>query len=133
MTEINEQLRAHVTRVGFDLSLGKTHISRLVAIDAELKRNLSTQELLGNYTTPREPRAFNRFVTGTTGLVERGLVEHIMDARRRPGEPVSAMKPRRIWRITPAGRLVINLLKEAGIYQEYAAMVPVPVLKLVSA
>ena len=32
MNAVNEALRAHVTRVGFDLSLGKTHIATLVWI-----------------------------------------------------------------------------------------------------
>lgn len=125
MTEINEQFRHHVTSVGFILTLGKTHIARLVAIDLELKENLSIIERIdADVLRPRAPRVFN---STAHGLFERGLVEHILDARRKPGENINEMRPRRIWRITPAGRLVINLLKEAGIYQEYAAMLPAPV------
>lgn len=128
MTEINESLREHVTSVGFNLSLGKTHIAALVKTDIELKANLSTTEYLQRYGAgPREPRVFNLFATGNSGLIQRGLLEHIAESRRKPGERYGDMKPRRIWRITPAGRLVINLLKEAGIYQEYAAMLPAPV------
>jgi hypothetical protein len=130
VTEINENLREHVTNVGFSLTLGKTHIAALVRIDLQLKENLSTLEHLDKFdASPRWPHIFNYFVQGQSGLIERGLIQHIIDIRRRPGESVSAMRPRRIWRITPAGRLVINLLKEAGIYQEYAAMWPAPIAK----
>lgn len=127
MADINESLREHVTRIGFNLSLGKTHIAALVSIDNLLKRNVSTIEELnsGGYKlNMRMPRVFNLFVSGQRGLVERGLVSYIADQRRKPGENISSMRPRRIWRITPAGRLVIMLLKEAGIYQEYVAMMP---------
>lgn len=128
MADINEYLREHVTRVGFNLSLGKTHIAALVHIDHMLKRNQSTIEALnnGDYKMREKlPRVFNLFVPGQRGLAERGLVQHIGDRHQKPGELWSSMRPRRIWRITPAGRLVINLLKEAGIYQEYVAMLPV--------
>jgi hypothetical protein len=122
--QINVSLRQHVTSVGFSLTLGKTHIAALVMLDIKLKHNRTGFDSSINYTSSRPPRVFNG-PTGTSGLIERGLVQHIMDQRRRPGENILAMTPRRIWRITPAGRLVVNLLKEAGLYQEYAAMLPV--------
>lgn len=126
MTEINESLRQHVTNVGFNLTLGKTHIAALVMLDINLKHNHTGFERAFNFTSAHPPRVFNG-PTGTSGLIERGLVQNIMEQHRKPGENILAMTPRRIWRITPAGRLVINLLKEAGLYQEYAAMLPVPV------
>lgn len=125
MSQVNESLRQHVTSVGFSLTLGKTHIAALVMLDIKLKHNRTGFDSAMNYTSSAPPRVF-KGPTGTSGLIERGLVEHIMDQRRKPGENILAMTPRRIWRITPAGRLVINLLKEAGLYQEYAAMLPVP-------
>src|SRR5258706_7836078 len=103
MADINESLREHVTRIGFNLSLGKTHIAALVNIDHILKRNQSTIEELnsGGYKlNMRMPRVFNMFVSGQRGLIERGLVHHIADQRRKPGENISDMRPRRIWRIT---------------------------------
>lgn len=124
MTEVNEALRAHVTRVGFDLSLGKTHIATLVWIDLRLKTNVPTDPRF----YPRAGRThpvFRHHATGAHGLIDRGLVVNIAEQRRKPGEAFGNMTPRRVWRITPAGRLVINLLKEAGIYQEYAALIPV--------
>lgn len=127
MTDLNYSLRDHVTRTGFDLSLGKTHIAALVYIDQVLKINRPSldpkTDQMHSLDTPRR-RPWNHFATGVHGLEERGLVVHIAELRRKPGENVLHMTPRRIWRITPAGRLVIGLLKEAGIYQEYASVFP---------
>src|SRR5688500_18094821 len=126
--EINEALRQHVTRVGFDLSLGKTHIAHLVWLDLLLKANPKGYEK--NQFYGRKHRAFAHSATGAHGLMDRGLIQNIAEQRRRPGENLLDMTPRRCFRITPAGRLVINLLKEAGIYQEFAALIPVvPVVR----
>lgn len=111
----NPDLRAHVTRVGFDLSLGRTHIAALVWLNECLAQNL----YLSTQTSPL--RAFSHFATGARGLRERGLVEHDSIAAHRPGRRASM---RRIWKITKAGRAVITLLREAGIYDEYAAAIP---------
>lgn len=111
----NEALRAHVTRVGFDLTLGKTHIAALVLLNESLRRNdwISTQVASVGYR-----RTFSLFVPGVHGLQDRGLVIH-----NRP-ERGSRKRLRQIWVITKAGKLVIDLLREAGIYQEYADALP---------
>ena len=125
---MNDLFREHVTSVGFSLTLGKTHIAALVELDHRLRLNLRDPFVsYGAYVEHRPrhlPRAFAHSVTGHNGLIGRGLVEHIVEARRKPGERYGSMTPRRCWRITPAGRMVINLLKEAGLYQEYAAYLP---------
>lgn len=100
MNRVNEELRQHVTRVGFDLSLGRTHIAALVMLDAPFQRS------------------FSHFVGGARGLQERGLVWHRMP-------PNNKTSIRKIWGITKAGELVKDLLKEAGIWQEYEAALPI--------
>lgn len=127
---MNELFREHVTSVGFSLTLGKTHIAALVELDHELKLNLP-DPLRINYAVhvmlrPRElPPAFNHSCTGHDGLIRRGLIEHLVSPRDiGPGVYLGHLPPRRVWRITPAGRLAINILKEAGIYQEWAQYLP---------
>lgn len=119
---MNEQLRSHVTRIGFQLSLGKTHIAALVLIDAETRQRCRIRMNGGPW---------NWFATGAHGLIDRGMVIH------HPPLPIErqtrAMRERRgkwghlggYYEITKAGRLTINLLKEAGIWQEYENALPV--------
>lgn len=109
---MNEDLRSHVTRVGFDLSLGKTHIAALVYID-QVHRHKS------HFTLSLYKQPFNYFATGGRGLLERGLVTWESKSKKADlkGEATAF---RANWKITPAGKLVIGLLKEAGIYQEFA-------------
>jgi hypothetical protein len=131
---INAALRAHVTRVGFDLSLGRTHIAALVWLDWKIRTDRGGP--IADRTWRRVDqrhhlaRAYNSFASGTHGLIERGLVVHTHpDTVKLPrGVKNSHDLPfRRFYRITPAGRLVIALLKETGLYEEYAAALPVSV------
>lgn len=124
--DVNDALRAHVTRVGFDLTLGKTHVAALVYIDQQLKRK-------GYFRTPVTGpyrKAYANFASGAHGLMDRGLLEHLIASdvhalSQYRQKYKREMPPNRVWRITSAGRLVIALLKEAGIYQEYLDALPV--------
>lgn len=109
----NELLREHVTSTGFALTLGKTHVASLVMLDTAITHKSSSVDLL---------RGRNNFVSGIHGCIDRGLVEHHYQAKwqNRPGNHLG-----RHYSITKAGRLVIALLKEAGLYQEYAGFVVV--------
>lgn len=113
----NELLRAHVTRVGFDLTLGKTHIAALVYLN-ETIRQRTYFPWPGEGTVYRT--AFTHFASCARGLGERGLVIHkYREEKKHQGI---------YWhyKITKAGKLVVELLKEAGIYQEYlVALTPV--------
>lgn len=117
--ETNDLLRSHVTRVGFDLSLGKTHVAALVMLDIALKSR--------RHVDTRHPM-LRTWVPAMHGLGDRGLVEHrhALDSR---GYAKPGLNPH--YRITKAGRLVIGLLKEAGIYQEHADLLT-PQLRAVS-
>lgn len=115
----NELLRDHVTKTQFVLTLSKTHIAALVELDHQLKDNI--------YYHIEADSPFGRVVRGfvspgVRGLMVRGLVEHTPPLEKdRRGKRVPT-KQRRIWKITKAGRAVITLLKEAGIWQEYDAL-----------
>lgn len=116
MSETNDLLRSHVTRVGFDLSLGKTHIAALVMLNESIKQRRYISDR--GITDRAVRRAFTHFASGMHGCEERGLVIHHYNPARRNG----GLK----WHytITKAGKLVIALLAEAGIYQEYADALP---------
>lgn len=139
---INESLRAHVTRVGFDLSLGRTHIAALVWIDHAIRYDKGgpwnpriDRRPRRNYGHPLA-RAHANFASGMHGLQDRGLVIWTNPDTIKLPRGVARwdeLPARRIWRITPAGRHVIALLKEAGLYDEYAAALILPRLEVVGA
>jgi hypothetical protein len=135
---VNELLRDHVTSAAFILSLGKTHVFALVKLDLEL-----TAEVRLDYAALRSVSGgLNRMdMTALQGLERRGLVVRVWEKNKhryaRPathpmqqGQTVydTADAPRSaFYNITRAGRLVIDLLREAGLYAEYAG----PLLPLV--
>jgi len=106
---VNDLLRSHVTSTAFALTLGKTQVAALVQLDRMLQED--------RHFHPLGPRnVFSAFVPGIRGLLDRGLATHTMPKGKRTDlVPVG-----KIWSITKAGQLVIELLKEAGIYQEYS-------------
>jgi len=111
----NDMLRSHVTGIAFNLTLGKTHIAALVHLEEVLAHEL-THGVASRSQLPRNPNLGN-FTTGASGLIARGLVTHQMP----PARVYIGDKPfSDFWQITVAGRLVLDLLREAGIYQEYA-------------
>lgn len=124
MSQVNRALRDHVTSANFTLVLGSTHIAALVWVDFMLRRNRSTSDDLNDGTfsqrvSPGEDgphqRAFRNHATGIAGLYRRGLVVRLLDrsATNRDSRPTD------IWEITDAGRLVIGLLKESGLWAEF--------------
>lgn len=123
MTAINAALREHVTGTTFALTLRKTQIAALVWIDCMLAEPRTPHEQLAQTgTLARRPggRIWGSFIPGVRGLIDRGLVEHILpDDRRNLRHGTFDLRSDQVWRITPAGRLVIGLLKEAGIWQEH--------------
>lgn len=122
----NELLRDHVTSTGFALVLGKTQIAALVRLDLELIQGARIHTRAGPQGTVR--RMLRNDITALHGLCARGLVVHVYPEHQHkyftPGgtriDPGAEIPPGHVWNITPAGRLTCELLKEAGIYQEYA-------------
>jgi hypothetical protein len=115
----NELLHSHVTRVGFDLTLGKSHIAALVMLDQSIKQRRYIRE---HATNSVMKRAFSWFGTGMSGCCERGLVIHHWNQKavRETLTKDRGLAPH--YTITKAGQLVIALLKESGVYQEYASV-----------
>lgn len=104
---VNEDLREYVTRVGFDLTLAKTHVEFMVFLDEMLRRKVYI-------------RSPSWFVSAFRGCERRGLVWY-----RRPSREQSERRRAKgrtdltgIYGFTRAGRLVLSLMKEAGVYEE---------------
>lgn len=129
---MNEYLRAHVTRVGFDLSMGKSHVAALVYIDHVRLAKWDASSVNTRGIPGPLGRAYAHFATGARGLQERGLVIHTPPKTSTSSRSITDAdgtwhffwEPK-TFRITKAGRLVIGLLKEAGIYDEYAALLDI--------
>lgn len=132
----NEAFRAHVTSTTFVLTLGATHIAALAHVAHQLARNQTLDEDAANGTLDQRARpasgalrrAFAHGVTGMNGLIARGLVTYHHEVQAKP---VGTWRPSEAWTITRAGQLVIALLAEAGIWQEYADALPSPDLAAV--
>lgn len=121
----NVELRDYVQRSAFDLQLARTHIAALVYLDLAI-RNVNAR-----ISTPRTVGAnvWSHFAGGAAGLIRRGLVRHhyrepVRDSR---GHVTKTWPLKHHYTITKAGRLMIGLLKEAGLYDEYAGQLIVVV------
>ena len=109
----NVTLRDYVQRSAFDLNLGRTHVAALVYLDlciANDPRDVSTPDGRSVYTN---------FIDATRGLERRGLVVHHWTRDKRTGYTAKGTKAH--YTITRAGQLVIELLREAGLYEEFRA------------
>ena len=125
----NDLLRAHVTRVGFNLTLTKTQMAALIQLDVELSDPRSFKERMHDDNAPgelaRRPgrHILSNDITPRQALMARGLVSHRMPPRRDdPAWPDHSMRDS--WSITPAGRAVICLLKDSGLYEEVSGEIP---------
>lgn len=111
--EHNHRFRDFTTRTAFNLSLGTTHIKALVIVhEAYAKdRDLTSRSEHGIIFD-------SHFVPGVQGCIKRGLAWH--EAPERYG----AKLPSEVYGLTKAGELMVELLKEAGIWQQYVADMP---------
>lgn len=100
----NEKLREYVTSVGFSLTLSETQIYTLVILHhAKGLDGLFKSGLIGPHTY-----GSRYFVTAFKSLEHKGLVHH-------PPEKKLSECGRLL---THAGHLVVQLLKDTGIYQD---------------
>jgi hypothetical protein len=138
---VNDLLREHVTSGAFLLTLGRTHVAALVRLDLEIAAEVSLRGC--GLRASRHGRLHGNDITGRNGLISRGLVSHIFEANKhkyvvKPGDEsiynvgnvdYDRMPVSQCWEITRAGGLVVDLLREASVYQEYAG----PLLPLIEA
>lgn len=111
---MNELFRDHVTGGEFVLTLHRSQIAALVALNEGMRR----QKRARRSGPIHMRRAFSLFASGMRGLLERGLVlHHFSEAAVRSRKP-TGFRPH--YTITRAGKLTIELLKECGLYAEYA-------------
>lgn len=140
---MNEQLRAHVTRVGFDLQIAKTQIACLVYLNLLIEDKVGERQAVRyQYINWQSRYVDSNWVPAMSGLHKRGLTNHKWTPYKHyhPGKGIvecPSHDPRNLkdfYSITKAGYAVIVLLKEAGLYEEYAkAIIPAYPKELVRA
>lgn len=113
LSTVNQALREWTRGTSFTLAMGRTQVATLVALHASQNR----AHLVG-----RDHRLLRLFVQAARALGERGLVRHHpwqdqQEFQRR----VLVGRFRLFFEVTRAGELVVQLLREAGIYQELLA------------
>src|SRR4029077_7069070 len=80
-SKVNERLRTHVTRIGFDLALTHLQMRTLVGLDLAVKRKGYV-----DVPVPSGRWAVELFITGVRGLIRRGLVTHRPPPEGKPYE-----------------------------------------------
>jgi hypothetical protein len=113
-SNINTALRQWARGISFTIAMGRRQVFTLVAFHLSQDQ----KRLIGD-----RHRHMRSFVLSTECLVDRGLVKaHVWgkngDALRQGYERYDY---RELWQLTRAGELVVELLKEAGIYDEVRA------------
>lgn len=99
MKQVNERFAAHVTSTAFHLSLSRSMIVSLVAI--------ANQKTPGQYGNALRVAGLRDTAVDTNRRLEdRGLI--VAPDPKYPG----------LYEITSAGKLVVELLKEAGLVQD---------------
>lgn len=104
----NDAFRQAVTSVSFNLTLSKTQVAAIVLIEESRRR--------GVYIKGPHSTTWNLFVPAVSALIHRGMVTH-----HPPKGVHRAFQPTSTWyKFTKVGRLVVQMLEEAGLYEEYA-------------
>lgn len=128
----NPYLREHVTSIGFNLTLSKSMIDLVVLMHHY--RGDYDRMMCGKRWGAGDPRpqrnpdwtpddgwlfhpVTRQHISTTRSLMGRGLIERTTTKRKRTDLPGFGNE-RIIYKLTPAGKLVVGLLKEAGIYQD---------------
>lgn len=117
----NDAFRQWTRGVSLHLAMGRRQVHTLVAL--QLSQNIpGNGYMLGGYH-----KDTRHFVTSTNVLVDRGLVvAHVWQSeekrlRLQADAIIGKNKFKDFYELTRAGELVIELLKEAGIYEEVKA------------
>lgn len=115
-TKTNEALRQWARGISFTIAMGRRQVYTLISLHLSAGRDwpsVSTWSIVGD-----RHRQMRHFITSAHCLIDRGLlVAHVWGTKTMKGKK----KVGDHWQVTRAGELVIELLKEAGIYEEVRA------------
>ena len=109
---MNQAFHDYATRVSFNLTLTRNQIAAFEHVVHDIK----LWELKGKLTTFDHMNDISRFVPAVKKLGEMGLVIHT-----DPGE-MNPKWSRCVWTLTPAGSLVWQLLREAGLVHDLVSV-----------
>jgi hypothetical protein len=122
----NEALREHVTSIGFSLTLSKRMIDTLVALDhfkGDFHALTQWEDDAGVDTVERTRRRvlFSHYVVTYRSLESRGLVVRKNVYLHKDPKCFHLDQQKSRHSLTKAGKLMVGLLKEAGLYDERLA------------
>lgn len=112
----NAALRQWARGISFTIAMGRCQVFTLVSLHLSADRNHGTQTLVGSMH-----RHMRSFVVSAGCLVDRGLVIAHVWQDERVRRDAGRRKTGELWQLSRAGELVVELLKEAGIYDEVRA------------
>lgn len=114
-SKINTELRHWARGVSFTIAMGRRQVYTLVSlhISAERKWGIGNHNFIGD-----RHKSMRSFVTSTNCLVDRGLVIPHVWLDKKLIKDKKDLTVGNLWQLSRAGELVIELLKEAGVYEE---------------
>jgi len=113
--KVNTELRQWARGVSFTIAMGRRQVYTLISLHLSANRewNFVSPGLVGS-----RHRQMCSFVTSGHCLVDRGLVLAHVWSNKQLTKTGSSRIVSDLWQLTRAGELVIELLKESGIYEE---------------
>lgn len=131
MTISSRAFRDYATRISFNLSLSRNQVGHLAGIIAERDAYSANPKIgwlrrgeVGDESVEANGGRPNMFIVGRGALLRMGLIEHdpLFDRdqeRKKRGNRSEYDGP--IYRLTPAGEHVADLLRIAGLIPKRAA------------
>lgn len=115
-SKTNTALRQWARGISFTIAMGRRQVFTLISL------HLSAEHKHGTLLVGDRHRIMSHFIISTHCLVDRGLViAHVWNDEKLQGQGAADRTYKELWSLTRAGELVIELLKEAGIYEEVKA------------
>lgn len=112
----NAALRQWARGISFTIAMGRRQVFTLISLHLSAEQQHGKATLVGSMH-----RHMRSFVVSAGCLVDRGLVDAHVWTDERVRRDAGRLKTKQLWQLTRAGELVIDLLKEAGIYEEVRA------------
>jgi hypothetical protein len=117
--QTNDALRQWARGISFTIAMGRRQVYTLIAL------HLSQDKPSEGMMFGDRHRHLAHFVTSMHCLVDRGLVVahvwHDETLRRKSHARGAGVTYGQLYRVTRAGELIVELLREAGIYEEVRA------------
>lgn len=113
--KVNTELRQWARGISFTIAMGRRQVYTLISLHLSAEREWS---IGGPSIVGGRHRHMCSFVTSGHCLVDRGLMIAHVWGNKKLMKSGNKRVVRDLWQLTRAGELVVELLKESGIYEE---------------